>query len=124
VGGFILEAGEYIMEYLPLEWTLDVEGGYGMVVGLDTNITETLKTEGYARDLIRIIQDMRKEADYNVTDRIKLSITSEWNESIVDIFWEMISSETLSTFAEINEADLSKTESLDESISVTIKIVR
>ncbi|MBX9808806.1 class I tRNA ligase family protein, partial [Candidatus Gracilibacteria bacterium] len=124
VGGFILEAGEYTMEYLPLEGTLDVEGGYGMVVGLDTNITEILKTEGYARDLIRIIQDMRKEADYNVTDRIKLSITSEGNGTIVDTFGEMISSETLSTFTEIDEADLSKTESLDENISVIIKIVR
>lgn len=45
VGGFILESGEYTMEYLPLEGTLDVEGGYGMVVGLDTIITESLKLE-------------------------------------------------------------------------------
>ena len=45
VGGFILEPGEYIMEYLPLEGTLDVEGGYGMVVALDTTITEELKLE-------------------------------------------------------------------------------
>ena len=45
VGGFILEVGEYTMEYLPLEGTLDVEGGYGMVVALDTTISDTLKTE-------------------------------------------------------------------------------
>ena len=45
VGGFILERGEYIMEYLPLEGTLDVEGGYGMVISLDTNITEDLEIE-------------------------------------------------------------------------------
>jgi isoleucyl-tRNA synthetase len=63
------------MEYLPLEGTLDVEGGYGMVVGLDTSITEELKLEGYARDIIRLIQDMRKEGDYQVTDRIEFSLT-------------------------------------------------
>ncbi len=45
VNGFILETGEYTMEYLPLEGTLDVEGGYGMVVGLDTQVTDILKLE-------------------------------------------------------------------------------
>jgi isoleucyl-tRNA synthetase len=98
VGGFILEPGEYTMEYLPLEGTLDVEGGYGMVVALDTTITEALKLEGYARDIIRLIQDMRKEADYSVTDRITLSISGEGSETIIAKFGEMIASETLSTF--------------------------
>jgi isoleucyl-tRNA synthetase len=86
------------MEYLPLEGTLDVEGGYGMVVALDTTITEALKLEGYARDIIRLIQDMRKEADYQVTDRITLSISGEGSEQILSQFGEMIASETLSTF--------------------------
>lgn len=45
-----------------------------MVLAMDTEITEALKIEGYARDIIRLIQDMRKEANYNVTDRISLSI--------------------------------------------------
>jgi isoleucyl-tRNA synthetase len=124
VGGFILEAGEYTMEYLPLEGTLDVEGGYGMVVGLDTHITEDLKTEWYARDIIRMIQDMRKEADYNVTDRIKIQISGESSGVIVDNFGHIINSETLSSFTEITSPDLSKTENLDENISITIKISR
>ena len=79
VGGFILEPGEYTLEYLPLEGIGDVEGGYGMVISLDTTITEALRLEGYARDVIRLIQDMRKDADYNVTDRITLSIIGEPN---------------------------------------------
>jgi isoleucyl-tRNA synthetase len=49
-----------------------VEGGHGMVISLDTSITESLKLEGFARDIIRAIQDMRKEADYTVTDRVQL----------------------------------------------------
>lgn len=38
-------------------------------------ITPELELEGYARDLVRFIQDGRKEADYDLADRISLSIT-------------------------------------------------
>lgn len=122
--GYILEPGEYTMEYLPLEGTLDVEGGYGMVVALDTTITEDLRLEGYARDIIRLIQDMRKEADYQVTDRISLSISGEGSEPIIATFGDMITSETLSTFAKIDIVDIEKTENIDENIQITIKVVR
>ena len=136
---YVLEPGEYTMEYLPLEGTLDVEGGYGMVVALDTTITEGLKLEGYARDIIRLIQDMRKEADYQVTDRITLSISAvsnsplEWCpverdgvvvSDILTKFGDMISSETLSTFADISTPDLEKTETIDENIQITLKVAR
>lgn len=119
---YILELWEYTIEYLPLEWTLDVEGGYGMVVGLDTTITESLKLEWYARDIIRLIQDMRKEADYAVIDRIQLSIAGEGSQLIVEQFGDMISSETLSVFADITSPDIEKNESLDENISLVIRI--
>ncbi len=124
VGGFILEPGEYTMEYLPLEGTLDVEGGYGMVVALDTTITEGLKFEGYARDLIRLIQDMRKEADYQVTDRISLSIAWEGSEQILSQFGDMITSETLSTFWNIETPDVEKNETIDENIVITLWVSR
>jgi isoleucyl-tRNA synthetase len=124
VGGFVLEPGEYTMEYLPLEGTLDVEGGYGMVVALDTTITEELKLEWYARDIIRLIQDMRKEADYQVTDRITLSISGEGSESILEQFGGMIASETLSNFWDIQTADVEKSETIDENITITLRVVR
>ena len=53
---------------------LAVESGDGFVVALDTNVTPALALEGQARDLVREIQDMRKEADLHIADRIKLSI--------------------------------------------------
>ena len=124
VSWFTLETGEYTIEYLPLEWTLDVEGGHGMVVGLDTNITESLKLEGYARDIIRLIQDMRKWADYAVTDRIKLSIHWEGSNPIIDQFGEMISNETLSSIALISHPDLERDEVIDENIHITLKIAK
>ncbi len=125
VGGFILEPGEYTMEYMPLEGTLDVEGGYGMVVALDTTITEELKIEGYARDIIRLIQDMRKEADYQVTDRIEFSLSGSLSKEILDLFGTYIGNETLWTAkGDIADPELSKEEDIDEGIKIIFKIKR
>ena len=95
-----------------------------MVVALDTEITESLKLEGYARDIIRLIQDMRKEADYSVTDRISLSITGQGSDDILAQYGEMIMSETLSTFAEIVTPDIEKTEEVDEGVTLTLRIAK
>ena len=42
------------------------------VVSLDTNITEELKREGMARDFVRLVQTLRKDKDFNISDRIEL----------------------------------------------------
>jgi isoleucyl-tRNA synthetase len=46
-----------------------------MVIAMDSKITNELKNEGYARDIVRQIQEARKEADYQVDDRIQISIS-------------------------------------------------
>ena len=48
------------------------ESDNGITVVLDTNLTEELLEEGFVRELISKIQTMRKEADFEVTDKIKL----------------------------------------------------
>jgi len=47
------------------------------VVVLDTNITPELALEGLARDALRFIQDSRKEAGLDVSDRIVLEYSAE-----------------------------------------------
>lgn len=47
------------------------------VVTLDTNVTDSLKREGMARDFIRMVQTLRKDKDFNISDRIALC----WNTS-------------------------------------------
>ena len=54
-----------------------------MVISLETTITESLRLEGYARDIIRLIQDMRKEADYQVMDRVSLHIYGDMHAEIL-----------------------------------------
>lgn len=96
-----------------------------MVISLDTTITEALKLEGYARDIIRLIQDMRKDANYNVTDRITLSIIGEMSEVIKKEFGEMIAAETLSTLVDqIDTPDTIREESIDEDNVIQIAIKR
>lgn len=49
----------------------------GFGVALDTVVTEELRLEGIGRDLIRIIQNMRKEADFHVADQIHVTYETE-----------------------------------------------
>ncbi|MCR4782649.1 MAG: isoleucine--tRNA ligase [Lachnospiraceae bacterium] len=55
-----------------------------ITVVLDTNLTDELLEEGFARELISKIQTMRKEADFEVMDRIKVGF--EGTAKIADIF--------------------------------------
>ena len=43
------------------------------IVTLDTNVTDELRREGMARDFIRLVQALRKDKDFNISDRIELS---------------------------------------------------
>ena len=70
------------------------EGGYS--VALDTDLTEDLIKEGYVREVVSKIQSMRKEADFNVTDHIRVSVrTSQRLEDVVREFSSEISDDVL-----------------------------
>jgi isoleucyl-tRNA synthetase len=43
-----------------------------LIVAIDTEITSDLRAEGLARELIRRVQDFRKQADFEISDRIAL----------------------------------------------------
>ncbi|MDD7449437.1 MAG: isoleucine--tRNA ligase [Treponema sp.] len=67
-----------------------------LTVGLDSKVTDELKKEGYVRDLIRGIQNQRKENGYNVTDRIKIKLSGDSElQSAFKIFEDFIANETL-----------------------------
>jgi isoleucyl-tRNA synthetase len=67
-----------------------------LTVGLDSKVTDELKKEGYVRDLIRGIQNLRKESGLNVTDRIKLEVGGDDSlKAAYEMFTDFISNETL-----------------------------
>ncbi|MFA6457962.1 MAG: class I tRNA ligase family protein [Patescibacteria group bacterium] len=72
-----------------------VESEDGIVVALDTKITPELELEGQARDLVRAIQELRKQADFDVADRIELQLENA--DAILEKFADYIAAETLAT---------------------------
>ena len=71
-----------------------------LTVGLDTKITDELKKEGYVRDLVRGIQNLRKDSGFEVTDRIKLTVGGDAElKAAFEIFADFIKSETLAVEA-------------------------
>ena len=59
------------------------ESDYGITVVLDTNLTEELLTEGFVREIISKIQTMRKEAGFEVMD--KIHIYAKDNDRILEL---------------------------------------
>ena len=79
----------------------DIEGllvanANGITVALDITITDGLRKEGIARELVNRIQNLRKDSGFEVTDKIKVFLqTDETLESAVATNEEYIKSETL-----------------------------
>ncbi len=67
-----LEDVEIIPEDIP-GWLVANDGN--VTVALDVTVTDELRNEGLARELINRIQNMRKESDFAITDRVKVTLT-------------------------------------------------
>lgn len=87
---------------------IDIITKDNIIIGLDFNITNELKLEYIARNIIRFIQESRKNAKFNISDRIILNWSSADNSIIQSFnkFNELISNETLSS--KINKVDIIK----------------
>ncbi len=75
-------------------WIVESEGN--ITVAIDTHVNEELIAEGYAREFVNRVQNMRKDAGFDVIDRISVSFKSE--QKLVDYvskFSDYISSEVL-----------------------------
>lgn len=72
---------------------------------LDTEITEDLKMEGYARELVNKVQTMRKEAKFEIEDRIATSIEGDEDiRKVVDKYGRYLMDETLSVKLDFGKA--------------------
>ena len=73
-----------------------------LTIALDINVTGALKEEGIAREFVNKIQNLRKESDFEVTDRIMITIGKgeEYNSAIVN-FKDYICAQTLANNLEL-----------------------
>lgn len=97
VGEELLEE-EYDMKLEPhtKEGAKDLSSGAGLVV-LDLDISRELYLEGLARDVIRMVQQSRKDKDFNISDHIILEYkTSGDLEEAINTYKSMIEAQTLS----------------------------
>ncbi|MBW7954772.1 isoleucine--tRNA ligase [Candidatus Gracilibacteria bacterium] len=129
VGEFELLKEEFELEFVvngELDNTLElIESSNGKIVSLSTEINDELLLEGYARDIVRHIQESRKEADYKVDDRIVVGLTSE-NPILKDIlnkFGSYIEKETLSKIDTLDNFDLEK-ELEVEDLKISLRLKR
>ncbi|MCT4592189.1 MAG: class I tRNA ligase family protein [Candidatus Gracilibacteria bacterium] len=119
VGDFILNKDEIEIAYLPKEG-LSVESANGIVASLETEITKELRNEGIMREIVRHLQDMRKEADYQIADRIKASINGA--DDIMAVFKDKIAEDVLiDEFADIDKPDQEKQVEIEE-LKISLKI--
>ena len=100
----------------------DVEIDGNVFVVLDTEITKDLKDEGYAREFISKIQNLRKDSGFLVTDRIDIiySCDDELSKSL-EKFQDEIKSETLCDNLKREEIDKEETALNDKSIKIEVK---
>lgn len=126
VEGFVLQPGEYTVELRPSGNRL-VATDKELVASLDPHISEELKLEGLARELVSHIQRMRKTAQFEVEERINLHVSaSELFMPGLTHSQSYIEDETLSSWAGNAPASGTarlhqETVTLDtETVSVTI----
>ena len=103
---WVLSAEDYEVAYEGLDANnIAVEGN--MIAELDLTLTPELEREGVAREISRFLNQMRKDADFAVEQKVKLSYTteSEYLRAILKEFDEMFKWEALLLTIEEKEAD-------------------
>ena len=134
VDGVALEAGEYELD-LVADFAGGAEGeaptdligilpGGGFLI-LDGAVTAELAEEGLARDAIRLIQQARKDAGLDVSDRIKLSVTGAASVlAAVATHRELVMTETLALELDAIEAELSEGSELGDGQLIAVSVVK
>lgn len=88
-----LEDFELSTEDIP-GWLVASDGA--LTVALDVTITDELEAEGMARDIVNRVQNIRKEKDFDVTDRIMVTIENQADvKAAIEQFGDYIKDETL-----------------------------
>jgi len=120
-----LEDVEIQTEDIP-GWLVASEGG--LTIALDINLTEELKQEGIAREFINKIQNIRKDSDFEVTDRIVLKIQKhEFYNAAVLLFKDYISNQTLASelvMVDLIESVNSHLVEIDTDVEARIQVLR
>ncbi len=112
---------EIISEDIP-GWLVANEGR--LTVALDITVTEELRKEGLARELVNRIQNLRKSNGFDITDKITVTVLSsdEMDEAIKE-YNEYIANQVLAVSVEITDHAISDATVLDfEDFNLSVRI--
>jgi isoleucyl-tRNA synthetase len=118
IEGFELNDDEYDISWVPKQDGVFVASDYDILIKPDLRITEDLEQEGIARDVTRAVQQCRKFAKLDVSDRIELFLwtTDNFMENAIASHKDYIQYQTLANRLEIEEkkSEFSFEEKIDE----------
>lgn len=126
VAGETLQPGEYALKLVTKSDSASapLPGGAGVVL-LDINVTPELEAEGLARDVVRAVQQARRDADLNVSDRIVLTLGAEDTvQAQLTPHQDLIAGETLAVEV-VWDSTLERTVAIEgTSIAVLVAVSR
>ena len=102
--GFVLEPDEVLVETTAREgYSVASDAGYAAAV--NTVLTDELRAEGTAREIVRLVQNLRKSSGLEISDRIALGVAGpDTVKSALTSFAEYVKQETLAI--ELSHSDL------------------
>ncbi|MEM1218235.1 MAG: isoleucine--tRNA ligase [Bacteroidota bacterium] len=104
-------------------WLVANDGA--LTIALDITLTDELLAEGMARELVNRIQNLRKDKDFNVTDRIEVSLQKhEAVEAAVAQFGAYIQHETLANTLNLKEELQGDSVELPDGLTLHIEVAR
>lgn len=119
-GRFEISGTNYVIELDDVEIIAEDIPGWqvtnigNLTVALDISITEPLKQEGLSRELINRIQNLRKELNYEVTDRIMVTLQNH------NVIAEAVAQNKTYICSEILADNINLTETLDNGNKIVI----
>ncbi|MBO4906452.1 MAG: isoleucine--tRNA ligase [Bacteroidaceae bacterium] len=117
-----LEDVEIFSEDIP-GWTVANDGS--LTVALDITITEKLRAEGIAREIVKRIQTLRKDSGFEITDRIAVQLTHhQATDAAVASFSDYISSQVLADSITLVDTITDATDLQLDDIAVKLHIER
>ena len=117
-----LEDVEIFSEDIP-GWTVANEGA--LTVALDITITDELRAEGIAREIVKRIQTLRKESGFEITDRINVQLTHHpATDAAVASFTDYISSQVLADSITLADTLADSIELQIDDITVQLHIAK
>jgi len=124
--GVTLQPAEYELRLVAAdaEHSAPLPGAEGVVV-LDTSVTPALAAEGLARDVVRVVQQARRDADLKVSDRIQLVLSASAEvQAAVLAHRDFVAREVLAASVELGAVDGGFAGEIGDGETVTVAVVR